>query len=50
MLCTIVLKNKYCAYKRVFIEWENTHMIQISVDNHIKEGGYKEELLVWEGT
>ena len=31
---------------RVFLGWENSHMRQISADNHTKEDGPKEELSI----
>ena len=31
-----------------FLEWENTHLRQISVDYHTKEGGSNEYLLLFQ--
>ena len=39
-------KNKYWEYRRVFLEWKITHIIQISSDHNTKEYGSKEELLI----
>ena len=40
------MKNNYWAYRRVLLDWENTHMFQISADNYTKEDGSKEEILI----
>ena len=34
----------YWEDKRVFLEWTNTHMCNISADNHTKVDGFKEEI------
>ena len=39
-------KNKYWENIRVLLERENAHMHQISADNHTKQEGSNEELLV----
>ena len=46
MVCSCSEKNKSWENRRVLLEWENTHMKQICADNHTKEDGSKEELLV----
>ena len=45
-LLLIVLKNIYWEDRIVFLEWENTHMHQISSDNHTKQYGSKENPLM----
>ena len=44
--CAIFLKDNHWSKRRVFLEWANTHMCQTSADNHTKEYGSKEELLI----
>ena len=39
-------KNKAWANRRVFLEWENIHTHQISVDHHTEEYGSKEYLVI----
>ena len=39
-------ENNYREDRRFLLEWENIHMCQIIADNHAKEDGSKEELLV----
>ena len=44
-MCSFSENNNW-AYRRVFLEWENTHMRQISAYHNTKEDGYKEELRI----
>ena len=39
-------ENKYWSDRRVFHEWANTHMRQISAERHTKEDCSKGELLI----
>ena len=42
----MIFKKKGWENRRVFLEWANKHIIQINSDNHTKEDGSNEELLI----